>query len=201
MNKQKYKCAISDTDILIDLFKSDALNILQVLFEEIHITEYIYEKELKRVANRLKIDFAKLDQIITNPDRIFEIKYDNQLDISIKKIKKVTFNERKIFVGPGEADCAAYSHASGINFVVSNNHNEFEFLDDICIPLSYTHLLTICCLHKKMTFNDAKNIYNKVNRQKERPSGQSFKKKFEKSKQYIKENNYTKKLNLVNCEI
>ena len=201
MNKKKYKCAISDTDILIDLFKSDALNLLQVLFEKVYITEFIYEKELKKVANRLRIDFAKLDQIITDPDGIFEIIYDDQLDIPTKKIKKVIFKKRKIFVGPGEADCAAYSHASGINFVVSNNHNEFEFLDDICIPLSYTHLLTICCLHKKITFNDAKNIYNKVNSKKERPSSQSFKKKFDKSKQYIKENNYTEKLNLGNCEI
>lgn len=180
MNKQKYKCAISDTDILIDLFKSDALNVLQVLFEKVYITEFIYEKELKKVANRLRIDFVKLDQIITDPDGIFEIIYDNQLDIPTKKIKKVTFKERKIFVGPREADCAAYSHASGINFVVSNNHNEFEFLDDICILLSYPHLLTICCWHEKITFNDAKNIYNKVNSQKERPTRQFFKKKFEK---------------------
>jgi|GEM_PF-1065447 predicted nucleic acid-binding protein len=196
MNKQKYRCAISDTDILIDLFKSDALNILNVLFEKIYITEYIYEKELKRVANRLKIDFSELDQIITNPDGIFEIIYDDQLDIPVKKVKKIIFKERKIYVGAGEADCAAYSHASGINFVVSNNHTEFEFLNDICIMLSYTHLLTISCLHRKITFDTAKNIYNKVNSKKERPSSHSFRKKFEKSKQYIKENNYTKKLDL-----
>lgn len=74
-------------------------------------------------------------------------------------------------------------------------------MDDISILLSYTHLLTICCLHKKITFKDTKNIYNKVNSQKERPSSQSFKKKIEKLKQYIKENNYTKKLNLGDCEL
>lgn len=51
MNKQKYKCAISDTDILIDVFKSDAW-----MFCKYYLKKYILQNTfMKKRWNELLI--------------------------------------------------------------------------------------------------------------------------------------------------
>ena len=37
----KYRGAISDTDILINLFKGDCINLLELLFDEIAVPQFI----------------------------------------------------------------------------------------------------------------------------------------------------------------
>ncbi len=46
--EDKFEAAISDTDILLDLYKSESFQILSLLFHKIYIPEFIYEKELKK---------------------------------------------------------------------------------------------------------------------------------------------------------
>lgn len=197
MSIEKFKAAISDTDIILDLYKSDLFSLLGILFEKIFITELVYERELKKVArSKMKINYADLIRKIEDEESIFEIVYEKDLDIETKNIKKIVKNERKYWVGPGEVDCAAYAHASSIDFVVSNNHTEFEFLNDICIMLSYDHILTISVLHDKLTFQEAKTMYRKINSQKKHSSSHSFKKKMELSKEYFNKCNYTQILKI-----
>lgn len=49
---EKFEAAISDTDILIDLFKSGTFQILDLLFHKIYIPELIFEKELIKVVKQ-----------------------------------------------------------------------------------------------------------------------------------------------------
>lgn len=60
--EEKFEAAISDTDILIDLFTSGTLQILSLLFHKIYIPEFIYEKELNRshLVTRLSKSYLKL---------------------------------------------------------------------------------------------------------------------------------------------
>ena len=43
---EKFTAAISDTDILLDLFRCDSFHILSLLFKRIFIPEFIYKMEL-----------------------------------------------------------------------------------------------------------------------------------------------------------
>ena len=189
--EEKFRAAISDTDILLDLYRSDAFQILDLLFYKIYIPEYIYEKELKKVAMRYKdITLADLKAKLEDENGIFEIVYESSLDITIKNIKKALVQERKDIAGRGEVECACYAQASGIQFVVSNNHTEFRFLDDIAIMLSYVHVLSICVFHNKISANDAEKLYSQVNKIKSHPSVDSFQQKLDKSWDYFCDKEY-----------
>lgn len=193
----KFEAAISDTDILLDLFKSDSFQILDLLFHKIYIPEFIYEKELTRVARRHKdISLDELKSELEDKGGPFEIVYESDLDLVTKNVKKALFQERKDIAGPGEVECACYAKASNINFVVSNNHTEFRFLNDIAVMLSYYHVLSICVFHNKIDEESATSLYNKVNQIKSRPSSHSFEKKLDMSWEYFCENKYLEVLKL-----
>lgn len=98
--------------------------------------------------------------------------------------------EREDIAGRGEVECVCYAHASNINFVVSNNHTEFKFLDDIAIMLSYYHILSICVLHRKIDMEEATKFYEKINGIKTKSSSHSFEKKFDISCKYFEEKGY-----------
>lgn len=193
--EEKFDAAISDTDLIIDLYKSDCMNLLSLLFNKIYITEFIFEKELKKVSGS---DFEAIKAIIEDEKSPFEIVWDNSLDIITKNSKKAlkSDNGRQYTVGPGELDCACYAHASGINFVVSNNHTEFQYLDDIAIMLSHFHILAVCVFHNKISENEAAIIYNAINQIKTHPSSHSFSRKLDISWNYFYENSWLDMLKL-----
>jgi hypothetical protein len=167
----KISAAISDTDILLDLYRSNCLELLSYLFSEIHIPEYIYELELKKVAGK---DLIGIMKIINDDNGIFKVIYDKDLDIGVKNLKKALKRDREYIAGPGEVECACYAHVTDIRIVVSNNYTEFKYLDDIAIMLSYIHLLTICVNSKILTFEKANEMYDKINNIKNHSSSLSF---------------------------
>ena len=63
---KKHKIAISDTDILINLAKIDRLDLLDLLFDEIIIPHYVYDKELSKKAGKL---FRKINLKINDSVR------------------------------------------------------------------------------------------------------------------------------------
>ena len=197
MIDEKFEAAISDTDILIDLFKSGTLEILELLFHKIYIPEFIYEKELKKVVRRQQdISLIELQVHLEDSDGPFEIVYDSELDNITKNVKKALVQERKDLAGPGEVECACFAKASDINYVVSNNHTEFRFLNDIAVMLSYYHVLSICVFHNKIDVETATRYYDKVNSTKSNPSSHSFILKLDHSWDYFYESGYLEVLKL-----
>lgn len=195
--EDKFKAAISDTDILIDLYKSNSFEILSILFEKIYIPEFIYYNELLRVAQRHKdIVLEDLKRKIESDQSPFEIVYDGNLDPTIKNLRNALINEKKDIAGSGEVHCACYAKVSGINLVVSNNHTEFKYLDDIAIMISFFHILAICVLHKKITFEEASIFYDKINGIKSKPSIHSFEQKMNRSLDYFEEKEYLSALKI-----
>ncbi len=83
-----------------------------------------------------------------------------------------------------------------INFVVSNNHTEFKFLNDIAIMLSYFHILAVCVFHKKITEAKATEIYNCINLTKTHRSSHTFSQKLDESMKYFKNNMWLEQLRL-----
>jgi len=196
----KFEAAISDTDILIDLYKSECFQILSILFHKIYIPEFIYEKELTKVAKRHQdISLDDLKGKIEDENSPFEIIYESSLDPVTKNLKKMMIRERKDLVGPGEVECACYANVSGIQFVVSNNHTEFKFLNDIAVMLSYYHILSICVFHNKIDEEEAEGFYNQVNQIKSKPSSHSFQQKLDKSWNYFCDSDYIDVLKLTHC--
>lgn len=159
MQKRKYVAAISDTDILIHLTKAGHLSLLDKLFEEVYIPEYIFMKELKKKAGPL---FYDIEKIIKGPRSIFVIVADKDMDLTQKQIKKLTLNEIGDLVGRGEAECAALSKAKDIPIIISDNSTEFRFLSEFII-LTYFDLLALCTHHGIMDAGEAETIYNSIN--------------------------------------
>lgn len=198
--EDKFEAAISDTDILLDLYKSESFQILSLLFHKIYIPEFIYEKELKKVARRHKdVSLDDLKCKIEDKDSPFEIVYESTLDTVTKSLKRAMIKEKRDLAGPGEVECACYANVSNIQFVVSNNHTEFKFLNDIAVMLSYYHILSICVFHNKIDEEKAEEFYNQVNQIKTKPSSHSFRQKLDKSWDYFCESEYLEVLNLTHC--
>lgn len=94
--EDKFKAAISDTDILIDLYKSNSFEILSILFEKIYIPEFIYHNELLKVARRHQdIVLEDLKKEIESDQSPFEIVYDKNLDPLTKNLRNALINEKK----------------------------------------------------------------------------------------------------------
>lgn len=91
--EDKFEAAISDTDILIDLYKSGCMELFSLLFNRIFITEYIFEKELKRVAGK---DFTSINSIISDEKSPFEVVWEKDLDIATKTQKEHLNNRERI---------------------------------------------------------------------------------------------------------
>lgn len=197
---EKFEAAISDTDIILDLYRSGCLQILSLLFHKIYIPEFIYENELKKVASRRHdISFDELKQKIEDKNGPFEIVYERNIDTVTKNLKKVLVQEKMDLAGPGEVECACYAHASNIKFVVSNNHTEFRYLNDIAVMLTYYHILAVCVFHNKIDEPVAEDFYNKVNKIKTKPSSHLFYRKLEESWDYFCESEYLDALILRHC--
>lgn len=87
----KYKGAISDADILINLAKVDRLDILDLLFEEIIIPKYIYDNEIKKKAGRY---YGAINEVVHMDGSIFKV-VDRKKDISINMIARDIIEDKK----------------------------------------------------------------------------------------------------------
>lgn len=201
----KFDAAVSDTDILIDLYRTDTLELLRVLFNKIIIPEYIFQREIPKAANKFKdtTGWGLKEYISNNPDYILVVA-DKDMPADVRMLKKKIKADTNIDImaGRGEVECVTYALASGINIVVSNNITEFNYLNTPWAPVintyaimvNYYHILTIAVLHGKLTKEEAKVYYDKIRVVKN--SDVSFDSKIKESVEYFKESSYVKALNL-----
>lgn len=183
---KKYEAAISDTDILINLAKVGKLNVLNLLFSRIVIPYYVYDKELRRKA---KSFFQKIDEEIHKSDSIFEIKNRND-DFVFNKLAKPVISDKSNLIGPGESECAGYASASGIPIIISDNKNEFKWLEEY-ITLTHNNLLSLCVYFKLMSDVEAEKIFNDINSLLSRPTSMTFDVVYSKSFIRFNENDWT----------
>lgn len=165
----KYKGAISDTDILINLAKGDCLNLLESLFDEIIIPQYIFEKELSKKAG---INYTKIVQAIEKKNSIFKV-VDRANDILINNLAKDIIQEKKKLIGPGESECAGYAAAFGVPTIISDNYTEFKWLDEY-ITLTHRDILTLSVYFDYISKETANDKFKTINSKLERPSSLSF---------------------------
>ena len=188
MQRRKYVAAISDTDILIHLTKAGHLSLLDQLFEAIYLPEYIFVKELRKKAGTL---FYDIEKIVKDPGSIFVIVAENDMDLTQKKIKKLTLNEIGDLVGRGEAECAALSKAKDIPIIISDNSTEFKFLSDF-IMLTFFDLLALCVHQEIINAEEAEAIYVDVNNILDYKSSDNFEVKCRRTMVRIEANGWNK---------
>lgn len=174
---KKHKIAISDTDILINLAKIDRLDLLDLLFEEIIIPHYVYDKELSKKAGKL---FGKINFKIMDANSIFKV-VDRKKDFVINKLAEPIIREKYNYIGKGESECAGYAAAIGTSIIVSDNTSDFEWLDDEYIMLTHNNILAICVNGNLITSEEAESIYTSINDTLSQPSGLNFSKVYSKS--------------------
>lgn len=87
----KYKGAISDADILINLAKADKIFILEHLFERIYIPKYVYERELIRKAGK---SYSIIVQAFKKENSIFTL-VDRKTNRTINYLAKDIIEEKK----------------------------------------------------------------------------------------------------------
>lgn len=173
----KYKGAISDTDILINLAKGDCLNLLEFLFDEIIIPQFIFDKELSKKAG---VSYTKIVQAINNENSIFKV-VDRFNDKLINNIAKDIILEKKKLIGPGESECAGYAAALGIPIIISDNYTEFKWLEEEYITLTHRNILTLCVYFDYISKETAKDMFNNINSSLSHSSCLSFEEFYSKS--------------------
>ncbi|VIG20065.1 Uncharacterised protein [Clostridioides difficile] len=155
----KYKVAISDTDILINLAKINRLDILDLLFDEIIIPQFIYDVELPKNAKKL---FGKINFKILDDSSIFKV-VDRRKNFTINMLAESVIKDKYNYIGRGESECAGYASATGTNIIVSDNKSDFAWLEDEYVMLTHNNLLAIGVYFKVLDMNEAENIYNQIN--------------------------------------
>lgn len=174
---KKHKIAISDTDILINLAKIDRLDLLDLLFDEIIIPHYVYDKELSEKAGKL---FGKINFKINDDESIFKV-VDRKKDFVINKLAEPIIREKYNYIGKGESECAGYASAIGTSIIVSDNTSDFKWLDDEYIMLTHNNILAICVNCNLITNEEAEKIYTSINDTLSYPSNLSFSQVYSKS--------------------
>jgi len=202
----KFEAAVSDTDILVDLYRTGTLDLLKIVFNKVIIPDYIYSREIPNIATKFKDDtFFGLKKYIEDNEGYIVVVKDSDMLKEERMLKKALIKEIKDIAGRGEVECVSYAHATGIRIVVSNNHREFDELNKPIPPLintyaimvNYYHILTIAYLHEKIGKDVATKYYDRINKVK--GSSHNFGKKIDESIEYFKDNNYVKILKLENA--
>lgn len=172
----RYKGAVSDTDILLNLASIDRLEILEHLFKKIIIPWYVYDIEIKRNAGR---EYSKIVQAINKEGSIFEVK-DRKKDKALNFLSKEIIAEKKMLIGPGESECAGYAYALRIPIIISDNYTEFKWLDEF-ITLTHRNILSLCVYFGNITKEEGVEMFNGINEQLTRPTENDFDYFYEKS--------------------
>lgn len=178
---KKQKVAISDTDILINLAKIDRLDILELLFEEVVIPHYVYDKELSKKAGRF---LGKINSKIMEKDSIFKV-VDRKKNFVINKLAEPIITDKYNYIGKGESECAGYASAIGTNIIVSDNTSDFKWLDEY-ITLTHNNILSICVYSNLLTYEEAEEIFTSINNTLSRPTRFDFSTVYSKSISRIK---------------
>jgi predicted nucleic acid-binding protein len=182
----KLKASISDTDILVNFSSVNRLDILELLFSEIVIPEYILEKELHR---RFPAAYAKVIRKINDPSSPF-IKKDRRKERPLNFVAKPVIEEYNGLVGPGESECAGYAAALEIPIIISDNKNEFEYMEDEFIMLKHIDLLTLLVFYGVMSHSSAEKVYDDINNTKSRPSSILFSIHYDRAMVRIRDNEW-----------
>jgi predicted nucleic acid-binding protein len=133
----KLTAAISDTDILIHLFETENLHIIEMLFESIYVPRQVM-RELQR-QNKNVSYFVRRN---SNQRNIYVNTENPEFD-QFDKIAKRKAQEVIAYIDRGEAHCVGYSYAMGIPIVISNNRAEFEVMEKFVIPLNFPRILFV----------------------------------------------------------
>jgi len=187
----KYVGAISDTDILINLAIVNRFDILECLFEQIIIPQFVYDVEIKRKAGR---HYSAIVQAINKNGSIFQV-LDRKKDGALNRLSKEIIDDKRNLIGPGESECAGYATALRIPIIISDNFTEFKFLEEF-ITLTHKNILALCVHFKEITWEDAEHIFNGINSRLSRPTQNTFEHIFKKSLDTFKNNGWNKYLGI-----
>ena len=174
--KMRYTGAISDADILINLAKVNRLYILELLFKEIIIPQFVHDIEIKKNAGRY---YGVINKVIHKGGSIFKI-VDRKKDIFINILARDVIEDKKKVIGPGESECAGYAQALGIPIIISDNHTEFKWLDEF-ITLTHNNILALCVHFGEITTTEAEDIFDKINSKLTYPTKDTFEEQYRKA--------------------
>lgn len=189
----KYRGAISDTDILINLAKGDCINLLELLFDEIAVPQFILDVELRKKAG---VNYSKIVQTINDDNSIFKV-VDRRNDRLVNNIAEEVIQEKKKLIGPGESECAGYATALGIPIIISDNYTEFKWLEEDYITLTHCNILTLCEYFDYISKESAANTFNNINSTLTRPTTLSYESLYYKSIRKFKENGWCDYLGII----
>lgn len=187
----RYIGAISDTDILINLAKVNRLDILEHLFKEIIIPQYVYDIELKKNAGR---NYSTIVQAIGKEGSIFKV-VDRKKDIALNRLSKDIIEEKKMLIGPGESECAGYAQALRIPIIISDNYTEFKWLDEY-ITLTHRNILALCVYFDVINKEEGEKIFDSINQQLTWPTQNTFEDYYNKSLKTFIHNSWNKYLGI-----
>ncbi len=191
----KYIGAISDTDILINLAKINRLDILELLFEQVIIPQYVYDNEIKRKAAKY---YSVILTAINKNGSIFRI-IDRKKDAALNMLSKQIIEDKKNLIGPGESECAGYAFALRIPIIISDNYTEFKWLDEF-IVLTHRNILTLCVFFGKINHDTAREIFNAINAQLTKSTKNTFDNYYKKSMSTFSYNGWNKYLGVYKKE-
>jgi predicted nucleic acid-binding protein len=153
--------AIFDADILINMVKTGSLEYLTDIFEQIYVSDYVWNREIRkgtaeyRILNNMKnkgfivvLEYSKLTEKQKNY-------YINAYDI----LKDKTSEE---YVNEGERVTAAFAKAHNVTYYMSDDNKASPFilsLADVEV-INYCDLLYIAY---KLRNSDLKKIYDFYN--------------------------------------
>lgn len=163
MTFKKYKVAISDADIIIDLAAADKLDLLDLVFEEILIPEFVFGEIKKKAKDKMSI----IQKYIDSPKGICRV-FNRESDVVINRAAKSVIEEAQGIAGPGEIECTGYASALNIHIIISDNYTEFKWFPGY-IWLTYYNILVLCIHHKLLNYEAAEEIFNNINNKKSRP--------------------------------
>lgn len=113
------------------------MNILELLFKEIVIPQYVYDIEIKKNAGKF---YGLINEAIHKDKSTFKI-VDRKKDIFVDMLAKDIIEDKKKVIGPGESECAGYAKALRIPIIISDNYTEFKWLSEF-ITLTHNNILT-----------------------------------------------------------
>lgn len=181
----RYVGAISDTDILINLARVDRLDVLEYLFKEIIIPQYVYDVEINKKAGKY---FSIINRAINKDERIFRV-LDRKKDKSIDILAKDVIEDRRKVIGPGESECAGYAYALRIPIIISDNYTEFKWMEDF-ITLTHRNILALCVYFGNIKQSEAEDIFNRINNQLIYPTHDTFNDQYRKSMRRFNKNGW-----------
>lgn len=187
----RYVGAISDADILINLARVNRLDVLELLFEEIIIPQFVYDIEIKKNAGKC---YGVINQAIHKDGSIFKV-VDRKKDISVNILARGIIEDKKKVIGPGESECAGYAQALRIPIIISDNYTEFKWLDEF-ITLTHNNILALCVYFGEITKSEAEDIFNQINDKLTRPTGDTFEDQYGKAFIRFERNGWKKYLGI-----